>query len=597
MFKKLLALIFLPVALSAQEDIDIIVEKYMDLSDRLKVYDILVDDENTKWIGTNEGLFKFSSIKSAPEVVNKETFVRGLTQDRMGDVWVGADDRQIYDEGFASRLGLDEGTTITDLCSYRGLIYVATDKGLYTFNPKLDKEGKHLTKSNSRLPDDQVNMLHVDSKEQLWVGTNAGLVKIKKHKIKDVYERKHKFWAATETSEGLWVVSNLEMWLLDFKESEKWERWRPAALNRGLSKGQVRALTSDSKGRLYLASETLVRFDPYTDNTTIIDKDYGFVSSDALALACDSNDDLWVGTADQGLFRIDIREGDVEELSAVAYVHEALKCNGNKNGEVRLKINGGKAPYTILWNTMNGDLNKTQLTGLGAGVYTATIVDSDEKRYVASTNLDEPEPFMVQELENERVSALGARDGRLKVAVTGGTPPYKLRWNNGKRNVEEISNLQYGEYTLNIIDENYCEYEQSFFIGKPKVLPQLDIAKVQIGQTLRIEQLFFRADSAEVSEESFPVLDEIFDFLSANPNVIVEIGGHTNRIPPHEYCDKLSTERARNVAEYLYTRGLTKEQIVYKGYGKRNPIALSRTKQARQKNQRVELKIIDIKRG
>ena len=68
---------------------------------------------------------------------------------------------------------------------------------------------------------------------------------------------------------------------------------------------------ADSKGQVYIASETLVQFDPINDKILQIDKDYGFVSAQTLSLACDKNDDLWVGTADRGLFRVDIIEDEI----------------------------------------------------------------------------------------------------------------------------------------------------------------------------------------------------------------------------------------------------------------------------------------------
>ena len=127
-----------------------------------------------------------------------------------------------------------------------------------------------------------------------------------------------------------------------------------------------------------------------------------------------------------------------------------------------------------------------------------------------------------------------------------------------------------------------------------KILPELQIAKIKVGQTLRINNLFFQADSTDVVPESFTVLDEIYDFLAANPAVVIEIGGHTNNIPSHDYCDNLSTERAKSIAYYLYNKGIADKRIAYKGYGKRTPIASNRSLAGRKQNQRVEIKIVEI---
>ena len=66
-------------------------------------------------------------------------------------------------------------------------------------------------------------------------------------------------------------------------------------------------------------------------------------------------------------------------------------------------------------------------------------------------------------------------------------------------------------------------------VTRDKILPDLDMKTITVGKTLlRINELYFKADSTEISPESFEVLNELYDFLVANPSVVVEIGGHTN---------------------------------------------------------------------
>ncbi|MFZ2897088.1 MAG: OmpA family protein [Saprospiraceae bacterium] len=129
---------------------------------------------------------------------------------------------------------------------------------------------------------------------------------------------------------------------------------------------------------------------------------------------------------------------------------------------------------------------------------------------------------------------------------------------------------------------------------KNKILTDLDPKTLRVGQTIQIENLYFEADSSKIKDESYAVLNEIYDFLSANANVVVEIGGHTNGNPPHDYCDRLSTDRAKAVADYLAIRGIPRARIQYKGYGKRQPIASNANAEGRQRNQRVEIKILSF---
>ncbi|MFZ1704943.1 MAG: OmpA family protein [Saprospiraceae bacterium] len=130
---------------------------------------------------------------------------------------------------------------------------------------------------------------------------------------------------------------------------------------------------------------------------------------------------------------------------------------------------------------------------------------------------------------------------------------------------------------------------------KPRIMTELNRTNFKVGETLLIKNLYFQEDSAHINQNSFEALDEIYYFLNKNRNIIVEIGGHTNNIPNDDYCDRLSTKRAKIVAEYMIKKGVAPERIQFKGYGKRKPISDNRTVAGRKKNQRVEVKILSTK--
>ncbi len=131
---------------------------------------------------------------------------------------------------------------------------------------------------------------------------------------------------------------------------------------------------------------------------------------------------------------------------------------------------------------------------------------------------------------------------------------------------------------------------------KAKLLTALDGATVKKGQTIRIENLYFAADSSKIESESYDVLEEVYDFLRDNRNIVVEIGGHTSTVPSHQYCNRLSSDRAKEVAFYLARMGISPKRLKYKGYGKRQPIVKNDKydMEARQMNQRVEIKILSL---
>ncbi len=130
--------------------------------------------------------------------------------------------------------------------------------------------------------------------------------------------------------------------------------------------------------------------------------------------------------------------------------------------------------------------------------------------------------------------------------------------------------------------------------SQPKITEALDGRQVKQDQIIRIEKLYFMADSTAVTSESYAALDEVYDFMKRNQNIKIEIRGHTNTVPKHKYCDLLSTKRAKAIADYLYSKGIASSRLKYKGYGKREPLTNDTSQEGRKINQRVEIKILSL---
>jgi outer membrane protein OmpA-like peptidoglycan-associated protein len=127
------------------------------------------------------------------------------------------------------------------------------------------------------------------------------------------------------------------------------------------------------------------------------------------------------------------------------------------------------------------------------------------------------------------------------------------------------------------------------------ITPELDRTKITKGTVIQVNNLYFKADSFNFQSNSVAALQEVYDFLMENPDVKIEIGGHTNNVPSSDYCDRLSTSRAKSVVDFLVQKGIAEDRLSYKGYGKRFPVESNETKAGRAKNQRVEIKIMSFK--
>jgi OOP family OmpA-OmpF porin len=120
-----------------------------------------------------------------------------------------------------------------------------------------------------------------------------------------------------------------------------------------------------------------------------------------------------------------------------------------------------------------------------------------------------------------------------------------------------------------------------------------DEKPVEIKQTLTLSGVNFKTASAELLEESFYVLEKVFNSLEAFPNVRVEIAGHTDNQGGDSYNLALSNDRAKSVMNFLVMRGISADRITARGYGKTRPVASNGTPEGRAKNRRVE--VIPIK--
>ena len=86
-------------------------------------------------------------------------------------------------------------------------------------------------------------------------------------------------------------------------------------------------------------------------------------------------------------------------------------------------------------------------------------------------------------------------------------------------------------------------------------------------------------------------LDEVATALLTQPELNVEVQGHTDSIGTETYNLGLSERRAVAVKAYLVSRGLSATALTAKGYGKAKPIASNETAEGRAQNRRVAFEV------
>ncbi|MDR0814289.1 MAG: OmpA family protein [Bacteroidales bacterium] len=102
----------------------------------------------------------------------------------------------------------------------------------------------------------------------------------------------------------------------------------------------------------------------------------------------------------------------------------------------------------------------------------------------------------------------------------------------------------------------------------------------------------FEFNSFELTPAAQEAMDYVADWLTNQPNVRIELEGHTDNKGTPAYNQKLSERRAKVMCDYLITKGIASERLSYKGYGLTKPIATNDTEEGRQKNRRMGIKIV-----
>jgi outer membrane protein OmpA-like peptidoglycan-associated protein len=103
----------------------------------------------------------------------------------------------------------------------------------------------------------------------------------------------------------------------------------------------------------------------------------------------------------------------------------------------------------------------------------------------------------------------------------------------------------------------------------------------------------FEFDKAGLAPKNRELLSRIAGILLTSKGYRITVYGHTDDVGSDAYNLELSERRAKSVCEYLIEVGIRPEIITMKGYGKTNPLIQGKTPEARAKNRRVEIGIVD----
>lgn len=151
-----------------------------------------------------------------------------------------------------------------------------------------------------------------------------------------------------------------------------------------------------------------------------------------------------------------------------------------------------------------------------------------------------------------------------------------------------------GSYWVDVEAKGYFFANDAVTFGSDRnIRKDYQLKKMKAGVKITLENILFQTGSAKLKKSSFEPLDKFADLLIKNPEVRIEVSGHTDNVGSAASNKKLSKNRAKSVRDYLIKKGVAESRIDYEGYGMDQPVDTNKTKAGREKNRRVEVKVLD----
>jgi outer membrane protein OmpA-like peptidoglycan-associated protein/tetratricopeptide (TPR) repeat protein len=158
-------------------------------------------------------------------------------------------------------------------------------------------------------------------------------------------------------------------------------------------------------------------------------------------------------------------------------------------------------------------------------------------------------------------------------------------------------NITYEADEFLFSSENFNVSDSSAYavINKP-----IELQPIKVGQKITLKNIFFASGQSELQPASKVELEKLRTLMTKRPELVVEIGGHSDAQGSDELNQKLSQKRAESVVKYLVDGGIDKRRLKAVGYGESQPIAVntnpdgSWNRQGMTLNRRFEFKILSV---
>jgi gliding motility-associated-like protein len=143
--------------------------------------------------------------------------------------------------------------------------------------------------------------------------------------------------------------------------------------------------------------------------------------------------------------------------------HTDALCVGGTQGTIDLTVTGGTFPYNYLWNNFK---TTPDLDSLNQGFYYVLVTDANGCNDTISATVLDPNNSMILSIIKNDVQCFAGSDGTINLSVQFGTPGFSYNWNTGASS-QDLNNLPFGTYAVDVTDTNSCGAFISVVINQP----------------------------------------------------------------------------------------------------------------------------------
>ena len=162
-----------------------------------------------------------------------------------------------------------------------------------------------------------------------------------------------------------------------------------------------------------------------------------------------------------------------------------------------------------------------------------------------------------------------------------------------------------GDYELIVESSGYDTLKEDISILSQHTAKEINIENTLIpddvasGEYVISKNILFGFDKYELSDDAKFELEKLYSIMAGNPEMMLELTGHTDSKGSANYNLRLSNNRSQAVVNYMVSRGISKERFISNAVGEKNNIAInenpdgSDNPEGRKYNRQVELKILN----